>query len=82
MLSVNPRFADDSLRTDMFGWGKIGRGGLGSVNKQDPREGWQTLNLFVLALAELRGFAAMAIDLGHLFQDMRSSQACPRRYSN
>ena len=46
----------------MFGLGKIGRGGLGSVNKQDPREGWQTLNLFVLALAELRGFAAVSID--------------------
>ena len=25
MVSVNPRFADDSLRTDMFGLGKIGR---------------------------------------------------------
>ena len=45
-----------------------------SRTKPRTRERGQTLIMFVLALAALLGFTAMAIDLGLLFQDRRHMQ--------
>jgi hypothetical protein len=45
-----------------------------SSTKRQTQEGGQTLIMFVLALAALLGFTAMAIDLGLLFHDRRHLQ--------